>query len=158
LPPSVQPYVVDNPWDPAAKADLAPDQPVLLVGTGLTAVDIAVDLMHGGHTGPIYAVSRRGLLPRKHGPVNSTSDGCGTTLPSSLRDLVRHVRTMVENDPRGSVWQTFVNEMRAVAPTLWGRWNAAERRRFLRHVRPFWDVHRHRLAPPVHSRITRAID
>jgi uncharacterized NAD(P)/FAD-binding protein YdhS len=78
------------------------------------------------------------------------------TLPTSLRDLVRHVRALIENDPRGSTWQNFINELRSVAPTIWARWSSTERRRFLRHVRPFWDVHRHRLAPPVHSRIVRA--
>ena len=153
-----QAFVIDNPWDPAAKEGLSPELPVLLVGTGLTAVDVAVELLHRGHTGPIYSVSRRGLLPRRHGPVSANLDGCGTTLPTSLRDLVRHVRALIENDPRGSVWQTFVNEMRSSAPALWSRWDIAERRRFLRHVRPFWDVHRHRIAPQVHGRISRAIE
>jgi uncharacterized NAD(P)/FAD-binding protein YdhS len=32
-----------------------------------------------------------------------------------------------------------------------------EQRRFLRHVRPFWDVHRHRLAPVVHAKLSRAM-
>lgn len=153
-----QPFVFEDPWHPGAKSDLPAEEPVLLVGTGLTAVDVAVELLYRGHTGPIYAASRRGLVPRRHGAINATVDGCGSTLPTSLRPLVRHVRALVESDPRGSVWQNFINELRSVAPTLWGRWDAAERRRFLRHVRPYWDAHRHRIAPKVHSRITRAID
>jgi uncharacterized NAD(P)/FAD-binding protein YdhS len=44
-----------------------------------------------------------------------------------------------------------------MAPQLWTTWDLAERRRFLRHVRPFWDVHRHRLAPLVHARLAGAI-
>lgn len=152
------PLIVDDPWQSAAKEDLPREAPVLLVGTGLTAIDVILDLLSRGHTGPIHAVSRRGLLPRRHGPVSATSDGCGGTLPSSLRDLVRHVRETIESDTRDSAWQTFVNEMRAVAPALWGRWSPAERSRFLRHVRPYWDVHRHRIAPQVHARISRAIE
>lgn len=155
--PQARPFIIDDPWDSEAKSAIAREAGVLLVGTGLTAIDVAVELLHRGHAGPIYAASRRGLLPRRHGPVHATLDGCGTTLPSSLRDLVRHVRGLVESDPRGSVWPGFVNEMRSVAPTLWSRWDVAERRCFLRHVRPFWDVHRHRIAPQVHSRIERAI-
>ena len=159
LPPHVRSFVVDDPWDATARQALSPEDPVLLVGTGLTAVDVVIELLHRGHTGPIYATSRRGLLPRRHGPVHaSPADGCGATLPTSLRDLVRHVRKMIESDPRGSVWQGFVNEMRSHAPTVWSRWSARERRQFLRHVRPFWDVHRHRIAPPVYSRIHRAIE
>jgi uncharacterized NAD(P)/FAD-binding protein YdhS len=158
LEPAARAFVIDDPWGPAAKENLAADQSVLLVGTGLTAVDVAIELLHGGHTGSIYAVSRRGLLPRRHGPVLGSVDGCGSTLPGSLRALVRHVRSTIENDPRGSTWQSFVNEMRSMAPALWAGWDTSERRRFLRHVRPFWDVHRHRIAPQVHTRIARAID
>lgn len=153
-----RPFVVDDPWQPGAKEDLPREAPVLLVGTGLTSIDVTLDLLSRGHTGPIYAVSRRGLLPRRHGPVSASSDGCGSTLPGSLRDLVRHVRETIESDPRDSAWQTFVNEMRSVAPALWARWTPAERSRFLRHARPYWDVVRHRIAPQVHSRISRAIE
>jgi uncharacterized NAD(P)/FAD-binding protein YdhS len=150
-------FILDNPWDAAGKSEIAPDEPVLVVGTGLTAVDVIVELLHRGHRGPLYAVSRRGLLPRAHGPVNATVDGCGSTLPHSLRALVRHVRELVENDPRGKVWQSFVNDLRSIAPMLWDGWDLKERRRFLRHVRPFRDAHRHRIAPQVHSRIARAV-
>jgi len=155
--PQARPFILDDPWDDAAKADVVSDAPVLLIGTGLTAIDMVVELLHRGHTGPIYAVSRRGLVPRCHGAVSAALDGCGTTLPSSVRGLVQHVRARVENEQRASTWQSFFNEMRSVAPMLWARWDSAERRRFLRHVRPFWDVYRHRLAPQVHSRIARAI-
>jgi len=154
--PQALPFILDDPWDANSKTDIDHDARVLLVGTGLTAIDMVIELLHRGHTGPIYAVSRRGLVPRCHGVVTTTLDGCGMTLPTSLRELVRHVRSLIESDPRGSIWQNFVNELRSVAPTLWARWSVTERRRFLRHVRPFWDVHRHRLAPPVHARIVRA--
>ena len=117
--PQTRPFIIDDPWDSGAKQEIGRNDAVLLVGTGLTAVDIAVELLNRGHAGPMYAVSRRGLLPRRHGPVHATLDGCGTTLPTSLRELVRHVREKVESDPRGSVWQGFINEMRSVAPTVW---------------------------------------
>jgi uncharacterized NAD(P)/FAD-binding protein YdhS len=83
-------------------------------------------------------------------------DGCGSTLPTSVRSLVQHVRSLVERDLEDGNWQSVFNELRSVAPTIWGRWTLTERRRFLRHVRPFWEVHRHRIAPVVHSRIARA--
>jgi uncharacterized NAD(P)/FAD-binding protein YdhS len=38
---------------------------------------------------------------------------------------------------------------------LWKGLSEPERRRFLRHLRPWWDVHRHRIAPPVADRIDR---
>src|SRR5829696_2816955 len=156
LAPRLRPFVMDDPWDAASKALIAHDERILLLGTGLTAIDVAVELLHRGHTGQIYAVSRRGLIPRCHASANAPLDGCGATLPTSIRALVRHVRKLVEHDLHGGKWQSFANELRSVSPTLWARWSSSERRRFLRHVRPFWDVHRHRIAPQVNWRITRA--
>jgi uncharacterized NAD(P)/FAD-binding protein YdhS len=130
---------------------------VLLAGTSLTAVDIATELLHKGHTGQIIAVSRRGLLPRSHGPIAAASEGFVHALPSSLREIVRYVRKISANDPRGDKWRRAFTELRGIAPSLWRSWSVTERRRFLRHVRPFWDVHRHRLAPRVHGKIERAL-
>lgn len=157
LPPPVQQRVIEDPWDVEQKAEIPRAAPVLLVGTSLTAVDIATELLQNGHTGPIIAVSRRGLLPRPHGPIAAASEGFVHALPSSLREVVRFVRELSANDPRGEKWRRVFTELRSIAPSLWRSWTVAERRRFLRHVRPFWDAHRHRLAPRVHGKIERAI-
>jgi uncharacterized NAD(P)/FAD-binding protein YdhS len=119
LAPQARPYVIDDPWHPCAKEGLAPETPVLLVGTGLTAVDVAIELLHRGHSGKIYAVSRRGLLPRRQGPVHLTADVRDGTIPTSLRGLVHYVRHRIESDPRGSAWQSFVNELRLVEDLDW---------------------------------------
>ena len=157
LPPSVQRLVVEDPWDLEQKAEIPKDAPVLLAGTSLTAVDIINELLHRGHTGPIVAISRRGLVPHPHGPVAAASEGFVHALPSSLREVVRYVRELSANDPRGEKWRRAFTELRGIAPSLWRGWTVAERKRFLRHIRPFWDAHRHRVAPRVHAKITRAI-
>jgi uncharacterized NAD(P)/FAD-binding protein YdhS len=157
LPPAVKRLIVEDPWDVEQKAEIPSHAPVLLVGTSLTAVDIATELLHNGHTAQIIAVSRRGLLPREHGPIAAASEGFVHALPSSLREVVRYVRKLSENDPRGDKWRRAFTELRSIAPSLWRSWSVQERRRFLRHVRPFWDVHRHRIAPRVHGKITRAL-
>jgi uncharacterized NAD(P)/FAD-binding protein YdhS len=157
LAPSVQKRVIEDPWDVEQKAEISTDAPVLLAGTSLTAVDIATELLQKGHTAQIVAVSRRGLLPRSHGPIAAASEGFVHALPSSLREVVRYVRALSANDPRGDKWRRVFTELRSIAPSLWRNWTVAERRRFLRHVRPFWDAHRHRVAPRVHGKIERAI-
>jgi uncharacterized NAD(P)/FAD-binding protein YdhS len=157
LPPSVQRLIVEDPWDVEQKAEIPTDAPVLLAGTSLTAVDIVTELLHKGHTAQIIAVSRRGLLPRSHGPIAAASEGFVHALPSSLREVVRYVRRLSENDSRGDKWRRAFTELRGIAPSLWRSWSVHERRRFLRHVRPFWDAHRHRLAPRVHGKIERAV-
>jgi uncharacterized NAD(P)/FAD-binding protein YdhS len=157
LAPSIQKLIVDDPWDVEQKAAIPADAPVLLVGTSLTSVDIATELLQNGHTAQIIAISRRGLLPRAHGPIAAASEGFVHALPSSLRAVVRYVRELSANDSRGDKWRRVFTELRSIAPSLWRNWTVAERRRFLRHVRPFWDAHRHRVAPRVHGKIERAI-
>src|SRR5205823_14874922 len=60
------PGYVANPWNPSALAGLDPEAPVLLIGTGLTMIDVVISLLDQNHRGPIHAVSRRGLLPHMH--------------------------------------------------------------------------------------------
>jgi uncharacterized NAD(P)/FAD-binding protein YdhS len=50
-------------------------------------------------------------------------------------------------------WRTAVDELRPHTQDLWRRMDIATRRRFLRHLRPYWDVHRHRLAPAVEHKV-----
>jgi uncharacterized NAD(P)/FAD-binding protein YdhS len=157
LSPSGRRLVIDDPWDVEQKSEIPTNAPVLLAGTSLTAVDVVTELLQKGHTAQIVAVSRRGLLPRSHGPIAAASEGFVHALPSSLREVVRYVRKLSANDPRGDKWRRAFTELRSIAPSLWRNWSIAERRRFLRHIRPFWDAHRHRLAPRVHGKIERAI-
>jgi uncharacterized NAD(P)/FAD-binding protein YdhS len=157
LSPQGQRLVLNNPWEAERKNEIAPDAPVLIAGTGLTAVDVVAELLHRRHAGPIFAFSRRALLPRCHGPAAAFPPGLQREFPSSLRAIVKKIRHLSGDDDSGDRWRGVMTEMRSMAPALWAGWNAAEKRRFLRHVRPFWDVHRHRLAPVVHERFTRAI-
>lgn len=69
-------YVAD-PWRPGALAAL-PEGPILLIGTGLTAVDVALTLANAGRH-DLTAVSRHGLLPQPHRrPAATASDAVAT--------------------------------------------------------------------------------
>jgi uncharacterized NAD(P)/FAD-binding protein YdhS len=151
--------VINDPWDVEAKASIPKDAPVLLMGTGLTAVDVAVELLaKRGHTGPIIAFSRRGLLPRPQGPSTAVPPHVARYIQSaSVPQLIRLVRQFAEQDASGARLRGLVRELRRHVPTIWSRLTMRERRRFLRHLRPFWDVYRHRVAPSVHRRITAAL-
>jgi uncharacterized NAD(P)/FAD-binding protein YdhS len=145
-----------DPWSPAAFANLDRTAPVLLIGSGLTAVDAVITLLDQGHIGPIHAVSRRGLLPRGHTAPVAAADG-PLDYPSGLRALTRHLRTRAEHAlASGEAWQPVIDRLRPVTQDIWAAMPADDRQRFLRHLRTWWDVHRHRIAAPIAARIGAA--
>ncbi|WP_260610631.1 FAD/NAD(P)-binding protein [Sphingomonas sp. IC081] len=137
-----------DPWNPAAVADAAALDHVLLIGTGLTAADMILSLDKAGFKGRITALSRRGLKPHAHaetGPAVDhvpAPDARGSALVRQIRDRAKAIG-----------WRAAVDEQRPHTQNLWRRHDLAGQRRLLRHLRPYWDVHRHRLAPDVARRL-----
>ncbi len=121
---------------------------MLLIGTGLTAVDVVLSLESAGYRGTIHALSRRGLRPRAHAPVGPHAAPVG--FPQARGSwLLRHVRARAAE----AGWRTAIDELRPHTQNIWRGMDHAERERALRHLRPFWDVHRHRLAPAIDQKI-----
>ncbi len=157
LPAAAQRLVLNNPWNSDALNELPRAAAVLIAGTGLTAADAVAELLHRRHTGALYAFSRRALWPRSHGAALELPDSLRASLPGALPALVKRVRQLCGQDARGERWRGVMTELRGLAPHIWGAWDIEQQRRFLRHVRPFWDAHRHRLAPEVHAKLSRAL-
>lgn len=148
------PRYVRDPWSPAALAGLDPDAALLVIGTNLTMFDLAIALEAQGHRGVIHAISRHGLLPLMHGPAPTMSAPWnGTAPPASARAALRALRGEARVEP--AAWRGIVDSIRAQTSRAWASWPETERRRFLRHARPYWDVHRHRAAPAIRERIDR---
>jgi uncharacterized NAD(P)/FAD-binding protein YdhS len=148
-----------NPWDPDATTGVPRKAPVLLIGTGLTMVDTAQALLDAGHKGKIHALSRRGLLPHVHGPARPLDIGVAD-LPrtTSASRLARWLREMVRAaEARGYEWRGVIDGLRPHLQDLWRRLPIEERRRFLRHLRPWWEIHRHRMAPCVAAQLQAAM-
>lgn len=154
---------VRDPWTPDWLARLPPGAPVLLLGTGLTAVDICMSLLNDDPGRPIVAISRRGLLPQHHRQSHAMPPagagplaiwGGATTVRAQLRAWRRHVAAGLAH---GRDWRDALASLRPHTAAIWQAWPERERRRFLRHVQPYWDSHRHRLAPQVHQRFAAAI-
>jgi uncharacterized NAD(P)/FAD-binding protein YdhS len=146
-------YVAD-PWAPDAFGHLDADAEVLLIGTGLTAVDVALALRERGHRGRMHAISRRGLLPRAHLPGLPAAQPwlpTAVTTRGMLAELRNQVRS-VESD--GGDWRQVIDSLRGATPHLWARLSDDERRRFARHAARYWDAHRHRMAPAVAHEMT----
>ncbi len=159
-PPVADPWIYDSPWykgdpwDGDTLAALDPEAPVLLIGTGLTMVDVTLSLLDGGHRGPLHALSRRGLLPRSHAPQAGPAAPLPAALAPSVSALTRQLRQEIARERQhGASWQAIIDALRPVTQELWLSLPPAERARFLRHMRPWWDVHRHRLPPAVARRV-----
>jgi uncharacterized NAD(P)/FAD-binding protein YdhS len=136
-----------TPW--AARDEWpAPHAEVLLLGAALTAVDVVLSLEARGHRGRIHLLSRRGILPLTHPPRMLAPLPLGQP-PSRLRDLVRLFREASAAGDARAVLDTLRPELGA----LWRGLTHAEQRRFLRHLRPWFDSVRHRLPPEVGARI-----
>ncbi|HTV92814.1 MAG TPA: FAD/NAD(P)-binding protein [Verrucomicrobiae bacterium] len=139
-------------WDERALISADPDEEVLLLGTGLTAVDAVIGLRSNGHRGTIWMVSRRGLLPHEHRLFDAPPD----TNPdaTSMHDLLDAFRA-VATRPRA--WRAALDSLRPRTNHLWQALSVSDQRRFIRHVMPYWNVHRHRMAPEVAKTIADEI-
>ncbi len=153
-----------DPWQGNTLADLPADAPVLLLGSGLTALDMLLELLHREHRGEIVTLSRRGLLPKAHRWRRDEVDrviGLHARIlevAPKVRDLTRHVyREIAACTADGGDWRDVFAALRPITPLLWQRLPAPERRRFLRHVQPYWDMHRHRVAPASHQCFQQAL-
>ena len=150
---------VTDPWAPGALNDIDKDSLVVLVGTGLTMVDTAIRLVDDGHRGPIHAVSRRGLTPLEHRLGGVWPPFIDLTLERSPLALMRSIRAAAAIAmARGIPWQRVIDAIRPLTSRIWTGWTRDERRRFLRHARPYWDAHRHRLAPRVADRLQAVLE
>ncbi|MCB4769689.1 FAD/NAD(P)-binding protein [Ancylobacter sp. Lp-2] len=151
------PGFIADPWATEALAALAPDSRVLIVGTGLSMADIVASLDRLGHRGEIVAVSRRGLRSRGHPATVDDPYGDFATDPArTTRELVRRVRATVRAaGAEGKSWHCVLDQVRLQGSAIWQALPLGERARLLRHLRPFWDVHRFRIAPQVEAALDR---
>ncbi len=141
---------IGDPWAPGALDGIRPDEPVLLAGTGLTAVDLALSLGAAGHR-QIIATSRHGLLPFAHPDEPFRPLPIVPPSQPTARSLLHWARaTAVEVGD----WREVVDALRPHTNALWGDLTEAERSRLLRHLLRKWEVVRHRMAPSVASRIS----
>ena len=153
--------VFHDPWTQSAISGLRPDEPVLIVGTGLTMIDLALGMQGQGFRGPIVAVSRRGLVPQRHDQVEGAwptpefTDEQRRSLAALLHRLRAEVR---EAKLQGIGWRAVVDGLRPITAELWRGLSRDQRSRFLRHLRPYWDIHRHRMAPPVAEQVEALIE
>jgi len=141
-----------DPWDPELAERAAGDDLVLLLGTGLTMVDVALTLGAETVRPRFLAISRKGLMPQQHRP--------GASGPPRQFQLARErvrldeIASEVEAEAsavesKGGDWRQVIDSLRPVTNQIWHRFSDADRRAFVARLARRWDVHRHRMAPEV---------
>ncbi len=148
-------HLIADPWRPFSTSAVGPDETVVILGTGLTAVDAVLSLTQEPRRAPITLLSRHGLVPQSHtvAPLPATdmqqlvaellaAEG-GLRLKSLFNRLRRTVRDATTS---GQNWRSIVDGLRPHTATLWQALSLRERRKFLSKLRPYWEVHRHRMA------------
>lgn len=148
---------IANPWGTEARVAIAEavrsGGEMLLIGTGLTMVDTVLSLEAAGTAGSIIALSKRGQVPRSHGPAAEAPVALEDLPSGDLLGLWRWLRR------RGAEvgWRAAIDSLRPHSQALWSSLSFDQQRRFLRHARPYWDVFRHRIAPQVARQIADLI-
>ncbi len=165
------PDCVADPWDLEALRTVEPDRNVLILGTGLTAADVIAALVAQGHRGRIDAVSRRGMRPTSHSlfpPTIPRLQGLMQEIPEfvarhgkpdTVARIVRALRADIDRlDPARASWHAPFDDVRDASHVLWPNLSTTEQMRFLRHLKPWYDVHRFRIPPQIEEIVERMVD
>lgn len=140
---------VHNPWNTAALDALTPGDPVVLIGTGQTTVDLVLTLARRGHRAPVTAISRRGYLPLAHrGFTPYPSFYPELRASRRIRELLRIVRRHIARaESFGLDARAVIDSLRPDTQRLWLNLPDDEKRRFTRHLVRYWEITRSRLPP-----------
>ncbi len=157
---------IGNPWRPYVVTDIEPHEPVAVVGTGLSAIDIALSLCDQAmpqRTAPVWLLSRRGWLCGAHASNPLPPLDLGDAVSELMADpslttsrLLRWFRTLLKREDCRD-WRQAIDGLRPFTNRIWAALPQPQRARWLRHLRPHWEVHRHRMAPEIAARIDQLI-
>jgi uncharacterized NAD(P)/FAD-binding protein YdhS len=145
---------VRDPWAAGALDAARGDRSVLVIGTGLTMVDVALSLARDQRGPSVRAVSRHGSVPRRHRRDPTRIEPF--PMPEESGSLEPVVATVIEQvgraGERGRDWRDVLDSMRGATPDLWRSLRTTEKQRFMANLQRLWDVHRFRMPPDVADR------
>ncbi len=150
------PGYINNPWR-VSSASSQLERGALLIGTGLTMIDCAVSIAGQSPDYKMLAISRRGLLPQPHrhhdAPPRKLPPPPIAYWPTSTPGLLKAIRAYVLTCRNKDFdWREAITALRPVTSQLWQGLSTTDKQRFLEKLVPYWDSHRHRVAPQVAAR------
>ena len=145
------PIYFPNPWSEDCVKELKENESVLIIGTGLTMVDVVIGLLENNFKGKILSVSPKGFHILPHRPNEPYTDILQEIKPPyELLNLFRIFRKhihLVRAAKRSG--ETVVDALRSKTQEVWQGLSLQDRKKFMTHVRHLWGVARHRLPSSV---------
>jgi uncharacterized NAD(P)/FAD-binding protein YdhS len=143
-----------DPWVENLSTRVGSAREVLLLGTGLTMVDVVAQLHEASPGSRFTAASRHGLLPAAHKRGSSRLHDMFHPGTSSLDAVLAAVGNRIQElQDVGGDWRDVVDSVRAYANDLWHGFNHADQDRFVAEVARSWEIVRHRMAPEMATHI-----
>ncbi len=141
-----------GPWSVSGGGLSHRDGPVVLIGSGLTAVDSVLTVRRLGFEGPIVALSRNGRLPAAHrrGIAALGLDAGAVAQMTTLAEILGFIG---DQQAAGHDWRSAIDALRPHTQEVWQRLPAEDRELVVASWGSIWNVHRHRMAPEVAGRI-----
>ena len=146
---AAQPLYFKDPWGSGLYEQVGTDDPIFIIGTGLSMVDVALHFHRAGHRGMIKAISTRGLLPEVH--------ELGHSYPSFLEELRQLTRVteitkrvrrhIAAAESNGSNWRAVIDSLRPATQQIWLDLPVGQKRSFKQHMSRYWNIARHRMPP-----------
>lgn len=157
--PFRHPAYFDDPWIDWASQLKNSGQDAILLGTGLTMVDIFLTLSEVGWPGTIRAVSRNGLLPLSHFrgieyPDFPPHEPERIGLVGLVEQMERHCGRLRQLGANPAI---CVDKLRPHTQRIWQQFSEEEKRQFCTNYAARWNVMRHRVAEPIHTRLMDAV-
>jgi len=149
-----------DPWGNWHDHLPAPGGHLVLLGTGLTMVDVVVTLRELDWQGSITAISRNGMLPRCHfrgvaWPDILPEDVSGVSLRQLVSLIEQHCERLRQISQNPAI---AIDKLRPRTQQLWKGLSLEEKRLFLSEYATRWNVIRHRIAESIHARLTDSLD
>lgn len=145
------PKYFQSPWHEGVFESIEKNEDILIIGTGLSMVDVVLKLARSGHSGKISAISTRGLLPAVHKlglAYPSFSDELRST--TRITDMLKSVRAHIKKaEETGSDWRAVIDSLRPITAEIWQSLPVSEKRYFKQHLSRYWNVARHRMPAEV---------
>lgn len=141
-------YIID-PWCFHQIKAIPTTTPIVIIGTGLTAIDILLSLQNQKHKGKIYLLSRHSLLPQAHESYQPLPAQVLSEHFKTPKHGLAYIRHKIKSEKLN--WRAVIDSLRPITQDIWLQWNHDDRVKFMRHLKSFWEVHRHRIAPQVNS-------